>query len=244
MADLASPDFLSTLKAAYPPDTPNTSSHLWAVIAAVAFSASNVSEAVPLVFKYALEDLVQSQTQAGTRQDAAHDEQLVLARKVREAVLQSGLLSGMPRTINSLVALHQVMPEHLRETKLLRDTHKPPAEWDKRGEELFSSIYRDTAPSVQGLLDAAYPDLGWFCTTVGYGMTYGGTDVLSAVELIYVMVAALIAVDAPRQVGWHLDNARRAGASLAEARAVRRIALDVAARADVRWKGDVPDIEE
>ena len=41
-----------------------------------------------------------------------------------------------------------------------RDTTKPLAEWDKRGEELFSAVYRDTAPSVQGLLDAAYPDLG------------------------------------------------------------------------------------
>ena len=42
----------------------------------------------------------------------------------------------------------------------VRDVRKPPAEWDKRGEELFSAVYRDTAPSVQGLLDAAYPDLG------------------------------------------------------------------------------------
>ena len=42
----------------------------------------------------------------------------------------------------------------------IRDIRKPPAEWDKRGEELFSAVYRDTAPSVQGLLDAAYPDLG------------------------------------------------------------------------------------
>ena len=67
---------------------------------------------------------------------------------------------------------------------------------------------------------------------------------MSVVELIYVMVAALIAVDAPRQVGWHLSNARHAGASLAEARAVRRTALDVAGRAGVRWKGDVPDVEE
>ena len=63
---------------------------------------------------------------------------------------------------------------------------------------------------------------GWFCTTVGYGMTYGGTDVLSATELIYVMVAALVAVDAPRQVGWHLGNALRNGAVLKEVRAVHR----------------------
>ena len=75
-------------------------------------------------------------------------------------------------------------------------------------------------------------------------MTYGGTDVLSATELIYVMVAALVAVDAPRQVGWHLANARRSGASLAEARAVRTIAVEVARRAGVRWRGEVPEVEE
>ncbi len=97
MVDLATPDFLSALKAAYPPDTPNSPSYLSAVIAAVSFSASNIPEAVPLVFKYALDDLVRSQTQAGTPQDAAHQEQLVLARKVREGVLRAAPLCGLPR---------------------------------------------------------------------------------------------------------------------------------------------------
>ncbi|KAI0700539.1 hypothetical protein C8T65DRAFT_580280 [Cerioporus squamosus] len=243
MAELATPDFLASLRALYP-STSSSDPNLWAVVAAVSFSASNIAEAVPLVFHSALDGLVQAQRQAGTPTEAAHSEQLALARKIREAVLQSGLLSGMPRAINSLVALHKVMPEHLRETKPLRDTKKPPEQCDKRGEELFGAVYRDSAQSVQTLLDAAYPDLGWFCTTVGYGMTYGGTDVLTPVELIYVMVAALIAVDSPTQVGWHLANARRSGAPLAETRAVRETAMQVARRAGVVWRAGVPEVVE
>ena len=68
---------------------------LWAVVAAVSFSAANVADAVPLVFQYALDELVRGQQQPNS--DEARSEQLVLARKIREAVLQSGLLSGMPR---------------------------------------------------------------------------------------------------------------------------------------------------
>ena len=83
-----------------------------------------------------------------------------------------------------------------------------------------------------------------FCIAAGYGMSYGGTDTLSTIEHIYIMVTTLIAVDAPRQVGWHLRNGLRNGAALEEVRAVRRIALDVAGKAGVKWRGDVPDVDE
>ena len=42
----------------------------------------------------------------------------------------------------------------------IRDTNKHMSECDRRGEQLFRAMYRDTADAVQGLLDAAYPDLG------------------------------------------------------------------------------------
>ena len=41
-----------------------------------------------------------------------------------------------------------------------RDTAKPPAEWDQRGEEVFRAVYRDAAEGVQKMLYDAYPDLG------------------------------------------------------------------------------------
>ena len=102
MADLATPDFLASLRALFLSnlDSASTSSsssnqHLWAIVAAVSFSAANVADAVPLVFQFALDGLVRGQQQPDS--DEARSEQLALARKIREAVLQSGLLSGMPR---------------------------------------------------------------------------------------------------------------------------------------------------
>lgn len=58
------------------------------------------------------------------------------------------------------------------------------------------------------------------------------------------MVGALIAVDTPRQIAWHLDNARRGGASLGQARAIRQIAIEASQSAGVKWKKDVPVVQE
>ena len=54
-----------------------------------------------------------------------------------------------------------------------RDTAKPPAEWDQRGEEVFRAVYRDAAEGVQKMLYDAYPDLGpsvrrAFCSILFY----------------------------------------------------------------------------
>ena len=103
MADLATPDFLASLRALFLSNSITSSDpHLWAVVAAVSFSAANVADAVPLVFQYALDELVRGQQQPDS--DGARSEQLALARKIREAVLQSGLLSGMPRVSRFLRA--------------------------------------------------------------------------------------------------------------------------------------------
>ena len=113
MADFATPDFLASLRALFLSDSDSdldsasassssSDQHLWAIVAAVSFSAANVAEAVPLVFQYALDGLVRGQQQPDS--DEARSEQLALARKIREAVLQSGLLSGMPRVSRFLRA--------------------------------------------------------------------------------------------------------------------------------------------
>ena len=45
---------------------------------------------------------------------------------------------------------------------------------------------------------------------VGYGLVFGGAShLLSLLENSVVLIAGLIAIDTPRQVGWHLANARR-----------------------------------
>lgn len=58
----------------------------WYIVAAVAFSASNRPETVPHVFQHVAQDL------QGERAS-----QLLLARKMRDALFKSGLTSGYPR---------------------------------------------------------------------------------------------------------------------------------------------------
>ncbi|KAF9466232.1 AhpD-like protein [Collybia nuda] len=242
MTTLATASFLSHLKSIYPNNGIRNGNIInpWYIVAAVAFSASNRPDAVPHVFQYAMKDL-QMEGHLGT--NSLEGERL-LARKLRDALFKSGLTSGYPRAINSLVALSEVMPEELRDTKTMRRTETPITEYEKTGRALFHNIYGDTADSVQSLLDGAYPDMGWFSNTIGYGLTYGFTEVLSPLETSYTLVAALIAGDTPRQIGWHLDGARRGGATFEEVQAVRRISMEVASSAGVKWKDDVPEVKD
>ena len=97
MGDIATIEFLDHLKSIYPTRATSVETvinHPWYIVAAVAFSASNKPNDVTLVFKYALAELKSVQKVKG---EEAVKEQLQLARRIREAILQSGLLSGMPR---------------------------------------------------------------------------------------------------------------------------------------------------
>lgn len=85
---------------------------------------------------------------------------------------------------------------------------------------------------------------GWFTNTVGYGLTYGYTDILSPLETSYMLVAALIANDSPLQIQWHLDGARRGGATFEETQAVRKISMEVASAAGIKWKNGVPEVKD
>jgi hypothetical protein len=66
--------------------------------------------------------------------------------------------------------------------------------------------------------------------------------VLSALETSYTLVSALIAGDTPQQIFWHLDGARRGGATLDQVRAVRQISMEVATRCGITWSDGVPEV--
>ena len=93
MAHLATPQFLRRLRALYPAQN-DTTSHAWYIVRAVAFSASNKPDAAAAVFKYVLNDLEQSNTGATEDLEAT---KLTVAKKTRDAIMQSGLLSGYAR---------------------------------------------------------------------------------------------------------------------------------------------------
>lgn len=102
MTDLAPADFMNRLKSLYPlrntlTGTDAVLQNPWYIIAAVAYGSSNRPEGIPLVFKHVLADLKKAQAEQQTPAEAAHKEQLLLARRVRESILKGGLLCGYSR---------------------------------------------------------------------------------------------------------------------------------------------------
>ncbi|KIM49534.1 hypothetical protein M413DRAFT_438718 [Hebeloma cylindrosporum] len=209
----------------------------WYIVAAVAFSASNRPEGVPRVFEHVLEDL----RALGT--NSLQSDEKLLAQKIRDALFKSGLISGYPKAINSLKALHEAMPDELKDKVMHRNPNTSLADYGATGQHLFRSVYGEKAGSVQDMLDSAYPDMGWFSKTIGYGVVYGHTDITSSLETSYTLVAALIAGDTPQQIAWHLDGAQRAGATLDEVRAVRELSIEVAKFSGIQWRNTVPEVE-
>lgn len=71
--------FLDDQKKLYP--------EAWALITAVAFTASSFPEAIPLVFLHALSDL----------KNEPEEKQQLLVRTLREAIFKSSQIIGLPR---------------------------------------------------------------------------------------------------------------------------------------------------
>ncbi|KAF9012878.1 hypothetical protein BDZ89DRAFT_1077208 [Hymenopellis radicata] len=225
MATIATRELLSRLESLYP-----SSDGSWAMVAAIAFSASNAPEAVPEVYKFVSQNL------------KTDEEQLALARKLRDGLFKSGLICGFPKAINALAQLHTVVPERFRDAEPLREITTSTSDINKNGQEYFNQTYGETASTVQPFLKQINPDLEFFSTTFAYGWTYGFFKVTTPAETSFSMVAALIANDTPRQVDWHLRGAMRNGASLEEIKAVRQIAIEASQASGVQWKNEIPDI--
>ena len=63
-------------------------------MAAVAFSAGNRPDFVPLLFTHVLTELEKSQKELGVSGDKADEERLLLARKFRECLFKGGMVAG------------------------------------------------------------------------------------------------------------------------------------------------------
>ena len=71
--------------------------HSWYFIAGVTLSVINRPDEIPIVFKYAIE-------QGAGRCDSkpGHDEQLQIARKMREALVKAAPIGGLPKVMNDI----------------------------------------------------------------------------------------------------------------------------------------------
>ncbi|KAH8155794.1 uncharacterized protein LAJ45_00806 [Morchella importuna] len=98
--------------------------HTFYFLASVAFSALNRPDEIPRIWRYALENVAipgsaeeeyVKRELAGrmAEQEEGRESALVIHRKIREALLKSVVICGLPVTINALTALTTATPPHL-----------------------------------------------------------------------------------------------------------------------------------
>ncbi|KAL5533513.1 hypothetical protein ACEPAF_5289 [Sanghuangporus sanghuang] len=209
----------------------------WYIVAIVAYSASNGPDVVPHVLRFVLTKLIAL--------SATGDDKRRAVVRMREALFKAGLISGYSRAISALVALYKETPDELRDTRPVRETESlTVSNMLASGDEFFSALHGSNTESINSTFYEIHPDMGWFGRAIVCGHVWGAQNVLSRRETSFILVAANIAMQTPTQIVWHLESARRAGASTEEINAVREIAMRAAAACGVQWPLGVPKVRE
>ncbi len=192
--------------------------HSWYFIAGVTLSVLNRPDEIPKVFQYALEKGV-----GHIDTKPQHEEQLQIARKMREALVKAAPIGGLPKVcqmllvpqsgstarlirsqaINALFALKGVTPPSLLDEPLgYSPTARPVEVYDMpssqilhRGQTFFDKIYGKVSKRVMGQMDrSGTEDLG-ITARLMYGYILSNASVLTAAETSFVLLAGLIPQD-------------------------------------------------
>ncbi|KAI7781217.1 carboxymuconolactone decarboxylase [Diaporthe eres] len=248
------PRLLDTLRS-----QPGMPGDMWYAVVATTLCVLNRPEDIQAVYKHA----VAADPGAGTAGTVAdHARQLRIARRLREALLKTSAIGGLPKTINALQELKKAVPPGCLDephggspTNRRRDVYDTPApDVLRRGRRFFDGCYGKVAPRVMTSLDhCGTEDLG-LAVRLAYGYLLSTTSVLSEAETSFVMIAGLVPQDVNPQLKGHLRGALNGGASVEQVRAVRQVSIQVCRASGMRlltaddppgcwgWRAEVQDL--
>jgi len=230
--------------------------HSWYFITGVTLSILNRPDEIANVFRHAMET-----GPGGVSKKPEHDEQLRIARKMREALVKAAAIGGLPKAINALFALKEATPSSLLDEPLgPSPTMRPVEVYDipssrilHRGQTFFDKVYGKVAKRVMGQMDrSGTEDLG-ITARLMYGYILSNTNVLNAAESSFVLLAGLIPQDVNPQLKGHLKGALNNGATVEEVKAVRDVVIRICEASGMTrlggtaaggwgWRGEVANL--
>ncbi|KAA8893776.1 hypothetical protein FN846DRAFT_977475 [Sphaerosporella brunnea] len=208
---IATPAFLTTLTALFPANSTLPNPALW--VAGIVFAAHSLPSEVAEVYTHAVNSTTCAEEKKNT------------TRVFREALFKTGNLYGAPRMINSLLEVRKTMDVvGVPDEAGYRDHDMPVEKLNEAGVKMFNHTYGEGAADTRELLRGVHPDFDYFMMSLIYGPINAFLGVIDAAQTSIAMIAALIAIEAPLQVGWHEAGAIRNGASKEDVEAVKQIA--------------------
>ncbi|KAI9806626.1 MAG: hypothetical protein M1825_006083 [Sarcosagium campestre] len=230
---IATPSLLATLRT-----HPLLPSQSWYLIASVTLSSLNRPDEIPPVLHHALAHAPPGE----------QTPRLAIARRIREALVKSVPIGGLPKAINALNTLRANTPPDLldlpspgaqapasclprRRAELEATT---PAEVLMRGQLFFDAVYGKVSERVMAQMDeCGTDDLGAVARLL-YGYVLSNVKLLGPLETSLVILAALVAQDVNPQLKGHLKGAMNNGATLEQVRAVVEVIVGICRRAGMR----------
>ncbi|KAL0932993.1 carboxymuconolactone decarboxylase [Colletotrichum truncatum] len=244
MTPVASPTLIASIR-----NRPHVPRQAWYFIAATTLTVLNRPDEIPRIYNHVMKHGV-----GPDDLEPGPDEQITISRKLREALIKASAVGGLPKTINALMELKKVTPEHLLDkpqgddalnnspTGRYVDVHcTPSSKILERGQHFWSNIYGKISRRIMSQMDrSGTEDLGLMARLI-YGYVLSNTDVLTSVETSFVLIAGLIPQDVNPQLKGHLRGALNGGASADEVRAVRSIVIEICEACGMKQLGvDTP----
>ncbi|OAA57616.1 hypothetical protein SPI_07275 [Niveomyces insectorum RCEF 264] len=207
----------------------------WYCIAACSFAACNQGGYVADVYRTAI--------QARPADDVEFQRHVL--KRMKEAILKTGIIFGIPRVINAFRALIKALPSPAaNETASVRNHIAVPADTDARGLAYMRNIFRADLDPFLATMDAYWPDLRTLVVTTIYGYYQSDTSVLDAVTTSQLNIATLVPMDVTAEVAWHMRGVVRNGGTRAQLDYAYDAAVAVCAICDVRLKNTMPRPED
>lgn len=176
-----------------------------------------------------------------------------LTEKLREALLKTSPLGGLPKAINGLHELSKVTPKSLASPyqhvpknattalDLFPMIKRTLDENDhvERGMKHWNHLYGKVSGRVINNLNRSYPDLWYYTMSHAYGPLLSFSEVLNAQETSLVIISSLVPQDVNPQLWGHLKGALNVGCSKEEIERARSLSIQIAKWCGVQWKADV-----
>lgn len=253
--------------------------NVWYLIAAATFSVANQPQEIPKLYHYAMQlstknadkyhvtlahktiELLNNEPDVRQRlieKEYCHPsaKQKMITAKMREALLKSGPLGGLPRAINGLQSLKQFTPSNLlpvasdidpweasmgddipcpESMRKVVESKEDQLKIVHRGLRQWNSIYNKVSGRVVNNLHSSYPDLWYFTLIHCYGPLFSYDKILSVPETSMVVIASLVPQDVNPQLKGHLRGALNVGCDFETIEAVRTLSILVSEWCGVKW---------
>lgn len=165
--------------------------------------------------------------------------------KLRESILKTAALSGLPKAINSMMILKNSTPIEFQTKGNNREKIKNWEDYQqvqKRGKEYWNKVYTKISSRVENQMSSSYNDLWTYTIEDVYSPLLSFNEILTPNETSLVVIASLIPQDVNPQLKGHLKGAVNSGVAISKLKSARDMSILISKWCGITWFSEVANV--